>query len=171
MSVAFVRTMDHALRGEGVHVEVLTALDGMDWRLAGREPAGAPHTVFKLLNHMIFWQDLFLQRLTGAVAPTPAQAAVGWPGGEVPASEGEWLASVGRFHGGLALMQSLVSVDTLDDPLPNWNHRTRAEAIVGTASHNSYHLGQIVLLRRMLGAWATHGRRHVVARARAARNS
>ncbi len=153
MSVTFARTLGHALRGEGAHVEVAAALDGMEWQLAGRRPPGAPHSVFQLLGHMIYWQDLFIQRLTGAHAPSPAHAAAGWPGNEAPASEDEWLAAVGRFDAGLALVQSLVSVHTLDEPLPNWNHRTRAEAIAGTASHNSYHLGQIVLLRRMLGAW------------------
>ncbi len=153
MSVTFARTLGHALRGEGAHVEVAAALDGMEWQLARRRPAGAPHTVFQLLGHMIYWQDVFIQRLTGAHAPGPAHAAAGWPGNEAPVSEHEWLAAVGRFDAGLALVQSLVSVHTLDERLPNWNHRTRAEAIAGTASHNSYHLGQIVLLRRMLGAW------------------
>ena len=153
MSVIFARTLGHALRGEGAHVEVGAALDGMDWRLAGQRPAGAPHSVFQIVAHMVYWQDVFIQRLTGAHAPTPARAADGWPGGAEPATEGEWLAAVGRFDAGLATVQSLVSVATLDEPLPNWNHRTRGEAIAGTASHNSYHLGQIVLLRRMLGAW------------------
>ena len=153
MSVGFARTLGHALRGEGAHVEVSAALDGMSWELAGRRPPGAPHTVFQILNHLIYWQDVFIRRLTGAHAPSPPHAAVGWPGGDAPPSEAEWLAAVGRFNAGLTAVQALVSAPTLDEPLPNWNHRTRADAIAATASHNSYHLGQIVLLRRMLGAW------------------
>lgn len=153
MSVTFARTLGHALRGEGAHVEVLAALDGMSWRLAGERPPGAPHTIYQILNHLIYWQDVFIQRLTGAHAPPPPHAAAGWPGTAAPAAEVEWLGAVRRFSEGLACVQALVSVDTLDEALPNWNHRTRAEAIAGTASHNSYHLGQIVLLRRMLGAW------------------
>ena len=153
MSVTFARTLGHALRGEGAHVETTAALDGLSWEQAGERIAGAPHTVFQIVNHMIYWQDVFIQRLTGAHAPTPPHAAIGWPGGAEPASSQEWLGAVGRFNAGLVAVQALVTVDTLDEPLPNWNHRTRAEAIAGTASHNSYHLGQIVLLRRMLGAW------------------
>ena len=153
MNVTFARTLGHALRGEGAHVEVTAALDGMDWRVAGQRVPGAPYTVFQLLNHMVFWQDIFLQRLTGAHAPPPPHAAAGWPGSEAPASEADWLAAVSRFDQGLVSVQALVAVDTLERPLPNWNHRTCGEAIAATAAHNSYHLGQIVLLRRMLGAW------------------
>jgi uncharacterized damage-inducible protein DinB len=153
VSVTFARVLGNALHGESAHVEVSAALDGMDWRLAGVRPAGAPHTVHGLLKHMIYWQDLLLKRLTGAVAPSPAHAAEGWPGPDAPATEIEWQATVDRFSAGLAAVQACVSVETLEQVLPNWNHRTRAEAIAVAAGHNSYHLGQIVMLRRMLGAW------------------
>jgi uncharacterized damage-inducible protein DinB len=153
MSAVAARALGHALRGEGAHVEVSAALDGMDWRLAGARVPGAPHTIFQLLNHMIYWQDVFLQRMTGGYAPSPAHAAEGWPGAAAPANEAEWDGAVVRFNQALAAVQSLISVDTLDDVLPKWNHRTRHEAMTMTAGHNSYHLGQIVLLRRILAAW------------------
>lgn len=125
----------------------------MDWRKAGERVDGAPHTIFRLLNHMIYWQDVFLERLTGGSAPSPAHALEGWPGADAPTGEADWDGAVVRFNQGLAVAQSLVRVDTLDEVLPRRSHRTRHEAIAVTASHNSYHLGQIVLLRRMLGAW------------------
>ena len=153
MSANTARTLGHSLRGEGAHVEVSAAIDGMDWRLAGVRPPGAPHSVFRVLNHMIYWQDVFLQRLTGAYAPSPAHAIDGWPGEDAPRDAAQWTAAVERFNQGLVALQALINPDTLDDVLPNWNYRTRAEAIANVASHNSYHLGQLVLLRRMLGAW------------------
>jgi len=153
MSLITARALGHALRGEGAHVEVSAALDGMDWQLAGVRPNGAPHTVFRLLNHMIYWQDLFLQRLTGAMVPSPPHAAEGWPGEDAPRRASEWIAAVERFNQGLASVQALINPDTLDQVLPNWNYRTRCEAIALVASHNSYHIGQLVLVRRMLGAW------------------
>ena len=153
MSAITARALGHALRGEGAHVEVSAALDGMDWRLAGARAPGAPYTIFQILNHLIYWQDVFLQRATGGYAPAPPHAADCWPGADAPASEAELDSSVVRFNQGLAAVQSLVTVDTLDEVLPKWNHRTRHEVIAITAGHNSYHIGQIVLLRRMLGAW------------------
>jgi uncharacterized damage-inducible protein DinB len=61
--------------------------------------------------------------------------------------------AVERFNQGLTVVQGLINPDTLDEVLPNWAYRTRSEAIALVAAHNSYHIGQIVLLRRMLGAW------------------
>jgi uncharacterized damage-inducible protein DinB len=153
VSVTFARVLGHALHGEGAHVEPSAALDGLDWRLAGVRPPGAPHSVFQLLKHMIYWQDLFLGRLTGASAPSPAHAAEGWPGPDSPTTEMEWQSTVDRFNQGLAAVQACVSVETLEEALPNWNHRTQAEAIAIAAAHNSYHIGQIVIIRRILGAW------------------
>jgi len=153
MSAISARTLGHALRGAGAHVEISAAIDGMDWRVAGLRPEGAPHSVFRLLNHMIYWQDLFLQRLTGARVSSPASAVEGWPGEDGPRNAAEWTGSVERFNQGLGVVQGLINPDTLDEVLPNWNYRTRSEAIALVASHNSYHLGQIVLLRRMLKAW------------------
>ena len=153
MSTIIARMLGHALRGQGAHVEVTSAIDGLDWQLAGVRPPDAPHSVFRVLNHMIFWQEIYLQRLTGASAPSPARAAEGWPGADAPRSEREWLAAVERFGLGLSSAEALVRAETLEEVLPNWNHRTRCEAISFIASHNSYHIGQIVVLRRILGAW------------------
>lgn len=153
MTITTARTLGHALRGHGAHVEVSAALDALDWRVAGQRPAGAPHSIFQILRHMIFWQEIYAQRLTGAVAPSPAHAPEGWPGEPAPRSEAEWTAAVRRFNDGLGAIEALLRAETLDEVMPNFGHRTRAEAFAFVASHNSYHLGQIVLLRRMLGAW------------------
>jgi hypothetical protein len=75
VSTIIARMLGHALRGQGAHVEVTSAIDGLDWQLAGVRPPDAPHSVFRVLNHMIFWQEIYLQRLTGASAPSPARAA------------------------------------------------------------------------------------------------
>lgn len=119
MSAISARTLGHALRGEGAHVEVSAALDGMDWRVAGARPEGAPHSVFRLLNHMIYWQDLFLQRLTGARVASPARAVEGWPGDDAPRNAAEWTGAVERFNqaSDRAQRQSLVNRFTIGTKL------------------------------------------------------
>ena len=109
--------LHQALSGRGAHVLVENALEGLDWHLAGRRPQGAPHSIFQIVNHMIFWQDFSLQWLDGHKPPTPEHAAQSWPGDEGPSSAQEWSETLGRFQQGLAGFNRWVgSEDLFGDP-------------------------------------------------------
>src|SRR5215212_8392050 len=95
------RALLQSLLGEGQHVNHRAALEGLGWRLAGERPEGAPHSVYRLLNHMIFWQDLYLQRLDGSEVASPEHADAGWPGADRPAGAEEWEQAVAYFGHGL----------------------------------------------------------------------
>lgn len=75
-----------ALLGDGQFVDTRRILDGLDWRLAGEKPAGAEHSIRRITAHLVFWQDLYLERLAGAERPSPPHDAAGWPGGEAAAT-------------------------------------------------------------------------------------
>lgn len=152
-----VQALTRALRGTGTHVDTLRALEGLDWQHAGRRPGGAPHSVLRLLRHMTFWQELYLERLAGRQVASPAHAEGGWPGADEPAGEGEWREAVERFAEGLTRARECVETLPLEEPLPNFEGRSRLETALFIAAHNSHHLGQIVLVRRLLGAWPPPG--------------
>jgi len=150
------RLVDTALEGRGSHVPTETVFDGLDWRLAGRQPAGSPLTIWQLLNHMIYWQDFGLSLLHGVEPEAPPHASDSWPGGLAPESEQAWLDAVARFRTGLAESRREGQHDP-EAPTVTRPDRTRAERLMSTASHNSYHAGQVALLRRMLGSWPPPG--------------
>lgn len=143
------------LYGEGSHTHMLHALEGLDGALAGRRPGTAPHTVFQILQHMSYWQDISLARLAGDPPPTPASAALGWTAAAAPEDEGEWQAAIACFAEGLRDLEARARDPQLDLAAPA--HRDRPvsarEELLMIQGHNSYHLGQIVLLRQQLGAW------------------
>lgn len=60
-----------ALSGKSAHVVAATALDGLDWQAAGCRPKDAPHSVFELVNHLVYWQDFALGWLGGDKPLTP----------------------------------------------------------------------------------------------------
>ena len=151
------RVVQHALSGEGQHVAVTKALEGLDADTAGQRPAGSPHSVFQLLQHMIYWQELYLRRLRGDDAAGPEHAEQGWPGAEWPVSGGEWFATIERFRRGWTDATVIAEREDLSEPLPRWGGRPRYEGLLGLASHNSYHIGQVVVVRRMLGSWPPPG--------------
>jgi uncharacterized damage-inducible protein DinB len=152
-----LRVVLSALSGEGQHVAVIKALDALDADTAGQRPEGSPHSVFQLLQHMIYWQELYLRRLRGDEAAGPAHAEQGWPGAEWPLSGGEWIGTVERFRRGWTEANEMATKRDLSETLPNWGGRPRFEGLLGLASHNSYHIGQVVIVRRMLGAWPPPG--------------
>ena len=146
-----------ALHGTGQFVDSRRALDGVDWRLAAEQPPGAEHSVRRIAAHLVFWQDLYLERLAGAERPSPPHDAAGWPGGDAPRDEREWKALVARFADGLVRAIAAIDAAPLGLTLPRWGGRTRFAGLNGLAIHNAYHLGQVVQLRRILGAWPPPG--------------
>ena len=147
------QTLVNALTGGAVHLRTLQALEGLHWFSAGDRPGRARHSVFRTLNHMSFWQDAALAGLRGAQAPSPERNRKGWPGEEEPGSSKEWEAALARFRTGLEGMIEQAQaggVERVADPV---REKTALQVILSIANHNSYHLGQIVLLRRQLASW------------------
>ncbi len=147
---ALRKSIGKALSGKGSHVEVEPALEGLDWEAAGARPPGAEHSVFQQLNHMSYWQDFALAWLAGSMPPTPKHAAESWPGPAAPEGETEWQGALDRFSKGLAKMRRHAAQEDL---LADRGGKSVLEILQLIATHNSYHVGQIVSLRRGLGSW------------------
>jgi uncharacterized damage-inducible protein DinB len=143
------------LTGENSHSHVLHALEGLDYQLAGRKLDASPHSVFQILQHMSYWQDISLERLSGAPPPPPKSARLGWTAPESPEDESEWQAAIACFAEGLRTLVARARDPELDlDGVVQPDRGVTArEELLMIQGHNSYHLGQIVLLRAELGAW------------------
>ncbi len=130
-------------------------LDGMTADLADRRLDGAPHTIAETVAHMAFWQEWFAGRCQGPAIPMPQSASAGW----VTPAPGSWDPLRERFLHGLERLATLAATDDQDRRLappiefPPLAGITVGEVIVHVATHNAHHLGQVVLLRQMLGAW------------------
>jgi uncharacterized damage-inducible protein DinB len=144
------KMIGHSLSGKGAHVEAGNVFAGLDWKITGKRPEGVPHSLFQQLNHMTYWQDWAVRWLDGEKPPIPKQASGSWPGNSGPASAEEWKRAVQNFRKGLAaLNRRSRGADLFTQP----GKKSRLEMLQTIASHNSYHLGQAVTLRQMLGAW------------------
>ena len=146
----FNKILHHALTGKNAHAETGALLDGLDWKLAGLRPAGAPHSVFQLANHMIYWQEWVVNWFDGKKPKIPKHAAGGWPGDVSPAGRDEWKKTVRRFH---AALDALDRRSSEADLLTKGGKMTRLEMLNLIATHNSYHAGQISFLRQQLKSW------------------
>lgn len=148
------KTLREALSGRGAHASTLTVFDGLDWETAWVRPDGSPHSLFQQLNHLVYWQDFALSWLDGEKLETPEHDTDSWPGEEGPSDREHWERSVDRFKTGLAELERRADEMELATSL---GPKTALEILQIVAAHNSYHAGQVVALRRALGAWPPPG--------------
>ena len=84
-----------------------------------------------------------------------------WPEGDAPPDPGAWDRSVAAFRADLRAMMDLVADPATDllAPIPHGQGQTVLREALLVADHNAYHLGQLVTVRRLLGAWHDDGPR------------
>ena len=148
----------YLLREGGAHLGFEQAIAGFPARLRGTRPAGAAHTAWQLLEHLRIAQRDILGFSRDPAHVSPKFPAEYWPRTEAPPDAAAWENSVASFRSDLADMQKLVKdpkndlFARIDHPEAAAGHTLLREALL-VADHNAYHLGQLVLLRRLLGAW------------------
>jgi uncharacterized damage-inducible protein DinB len=139
-----------ALSGKGAHVETGEIFSGLGCHAAGSKPDGASHSAYQLLKHMVYWQAWVLAWLEGENPPVPRHASESWPAEDGPTSRRAWDASVREFRRGLAKLERACRGADLSSPR---GKKSRLAMLHSIAAHNSYHAGQAVFLRQMIGKW------------------
>jgi uncharacterized damage-inducible protein DinB len=140
-------------------------LSDLSEELAGSTVSGFPHSVWQVLRHLNYWMEYDLRRIDGHAAPYPQHAADSWPVECRPANEAEWHREVLRFSKHLRELERLaesndkVLARSVEVTTPAHAQQSNsAHAVVWqTVVHNSYHIGQIVSLRRCLNVWPPKG--------------
>ena len=149
----------YLLRGGGAHLDFEAAIAGLPANLRGAKPAGLPHTPWRLLEHMRLaqWDILEFSRNPQHVSPNFPDGY--WPRGDAPPDADAWDRSVDAFRADLRAMQDLVADPATDlfARIPHGDGQTVLREALLVADHNAYHLGQLVVVRRLLGAWHEHG--------------
>jgi len=144
------KVLSDGLSGRGAHANTADALDGLSIQQAGAFIPGSPHTIFQIVNHLSFWQNFALAWIDGDKPATPESAALSWPSDATPNSEKEWEDALAGFREGLASVCERVDRGDLSERV---GEKHAAEILQIIASHNSYHIGQVALLRRIQAAW------------------
>jgi hypothetical protein len=143
------------LKGGSAHVQFLDALDGLPSNKRGTFAQGLHHTVWQLLEHarIAQWDILEFSRNPKHVSPGFPEGY--WPKTPGPPSDADWEKSVQSLQSDLQQMIELVRNPRIDlfAKIPHGDGQTILRQALVVADHNAYHLGQIVDLRRALGAW------------------
>jgi uncharacterized damage-inducible protein DinB len=138
------------------HLAPAKTLEGLKAADAERRVSGVNHSVAELVAHMTFWARWFCDRCDGIHAPMVTRAAEGWPAvtpGSWPEIECQFrdvLERAARIGDDPQRTAALITPPIEFPPLASY---TVHDAMEHTAVHTAHHLGQVVVLRQLMGLW------------------
>jgi len=150
--------------GRGAHASPGACVEDLTPDAACRKPETFEHSIAELLAHISYWMDYDMKRMRGAPDPYPTHAAESWPE-FANLTEAEWRNIVNRFRELSNQLEAVCRSDagawTKHAPAAHPTHERNISTVGGMIfqliSHNSYHVGQIVDVRRAIGAWPPRG--------------
>lgn len=143
------------LTGESAHASFEAAVKEMPPSIRGTRPKGAAHSPWEVLEHLRITQWDILEFTRDPKHVSPDFPAGYWPAAQAPPDAKAWDRSAGAFQADLKAIADLTAKESADllAPLPHAPDKTILREVLLVADHNAYHLGELVLLRRILGAW------------------
>jgi uncharacterized damage-inducible protein DinB len=155
------RALTELLRGKGSHADPIACVEDLSPEIAARHVAGFPHSIGQLVFHINYWMNYELCRIRGARPKYPEHAAESFPASPSPSSAEEWSRmkqDFSRLLGEYAVLtqspraeldRQIESAHAGDDKVAG----TLEAVLWQMVAHTSYHVGQIAMMRRMLGVW------------------
>jgi uncharacterized damage-inducible protein DinB len=150
---------DHVARlleWEEAHASLDTAVAGLPENARGRTPPGLPYSPWQLIEHLRITQHDILDFCRNPNYTELHWPDDYWPRSAAPPSDSAWDDSVRAFLEDRAALQALAndrSVDLLTT-IPHGEGQTYLREILLAADHASYHAGQLIVVRRLLGIWS-----------------
>lgn len=151
-AVELRRQLLDAIRGHQAHLDFDAAVKDFPAKLRGVKPPGAPHSAWQLLEHLRIAQNDILEFSRNAKHKSPDWPEGYWPQAETPADDRAWQESVKAFERDADELSSLLNDggNNLFVPFEHGDGQNLLREALLVASHNSYHLGQLVFLKKIL---------------------
>jgi hypothetical protein len=145
----------YLLKEGGAHAKFEDVIKDFPAKLRGQKVPNFPHTAWMLLEHLRIAQRDILEFSRNPKHKSPKWPDGYWPKTDAPPTQVAWTKSLATFRKDLKAMESLIVNPKTDlyAPLPWGDGQTVLREALLVADHNAYHVGQLVTLRRLLGAW------------------
>jgi uncharacterized damage-inducible protein DinB len=137
------------------HASYDQAVDGIPDDLRGRRPPGLAWSAWELLEHLRLTQRDILEFCVDSSYKEREWPKDYWPERPQPPSAGAWDKSIEGYREDRAALEALARDPKLDlfAKIPHGSGQTYLRELVLVADHASYHVGQLVAVRRLLGCW------------------
>jgi len=143
------------LSGSEAHADLEAAVKNLPADLRGKRPENGEHSPWEILEHLRIAQWDILDFSRNPKYKTMQWPEDYWPKSPAPPSDKAWHASIKAFREDLKAICDLVSDPATDlyAKIPHGDGQTILRQALLTSDHNSYHIGQLILTRKLLGAW------------------
>jgi hypothetical protein len=137
------------------HVTADDAMAELDYSLQGTRPDGIPHSPWELLEHLRITQHDILDFCFNSNYEEMKWPDDYWPKSAAPPHADSWKKSVAIFRKDRDAMRALAEDAEIDlfAKIPHGTGQTYLRELLLSQDHISYHVAQLVLVRRMLGSW------------------
>ncbi len=147
---------DSCFDTNGWFIAVRNAIEGLTGEQAAWKPEGTDNSIWECIAHLTYYNDAYLQRFKGIdYEYTKAGNDETFEMPDAP-TDADWQAEVDRFDAVMTEWRGLLIAaddEKLTSLVPNKDGAKWAELISLINTHNAYHGGQILLLRKLQGAW------------------
>ena len=143
------------LTGSNAHADFEAAIKNLPADLRGVRPHGGDHSPWELLEHLRLAQWDILEFSRNPKHVSPPWPGGYWPSSPVPPDDKAWDRSVRAFRRDLKRFCALITDPATDlyAKIPHGDGQTLLREALLIADHNAYHVGQLILVRQLLGAW------------------
>ena len=151
-----IMMITNGLEGKNTHLLPNNALEGLTPKLARETPEDVHHSCWELLHHIVVWQEAIFEAINGKKVDWQAISEnTNWPTTEQLFDDSNFHNLVDKFSQGLLRAKELAKTVDLSKSMPAWGKAPVIQAFFVLLQHNSYHLGQIVTVRKILGNWSS----------------
>jgi len=143
------------LGGRNAHVDFDQAVQGLTYKQTGIKVEGLPHTIWELIEHIRIAQADILEFCKNPDYEELDWPEDYWPESSMPESKRQLETSVQAVREGIEEMRNILQdqKNNLQKPFEHGSGQTLFREAMLIVDHNSYHIGQIVQIRRLLGSW------------------
>jgi uncharacterized damage-inducible protein DinB len=137
-------------KGEAWHGPALKPLlKDVTAEQAGRSPNMGAHSIFQLVLHLAYWEEIILRRLQGEIVDAPLNSPDDWPANRKLA-DSDWKAALSRLEKSQAALRKAVencSDEKLEEKVPDRKYDNYT-LLHGIIHHCVYHSAQIALAKK-----------------------
>jgi DinB superfamily len=145
------------LSWEEAHASFDAAVANLSAEKRGTAPAGLPYSPWQLVEHLRITQHDILDFCRNPGYEEMSWPKDYWPASAAPPSAEAWSQSIEQFHRDRSALEALARDESIDlgARIPHGSGQTYLRELLLAADHAAYHVGELIVVRRLLGAWKT----------------